>query len=63
MGPIGSLRGTLAERSPTGEVLVDVAGVGYRVQAGPLTAARLGDVGSEVFVWTHHHVREDAQLL
>jgi Holliday junction DNA helicase RuvA len=63
MGPIGSLRGTLAERSPTGEVLVDVVGVGYRVQAGPLTAARLGDVGTEVFVWTHHHVREDAQLL
>jgi Holliday junction DNA helicase RuvA len=63
MGPIGTLRGTLAERSPTGEVLVDVAGVGYRVQAGPLTAARLGDVGSEVFVWIHHHVREDAQLL
>ena len=63
MGPIGSLRGTLAERSPTGEVLVEVSGVGYRVQAGPLTAARLGDVGAEVFVWTHHHVREDAQSL
>ena len=63
MGPIGSLRGTLAERSPTGEVLVEVGGVGYRVQAGPLTAARLGDVGAEVFVWTHHHVREDAQSL
>jgi Holliday junction DNA helicase RuvA len=63
MGPIGSLRGTLAERSPTGEVLVEVSGLGYRVQAGPLTAARLGDVGAEVFVWTHHHVREDAQSL
>jgi len=63
MGPIGSLRGTLAERSPTGEVLVEVGGVGYRVQAGPLTAARLGDVGAEVFVWTHHHVREDAESL
>ena len=63
MGPIGSLRGTLAERSPAGEVLVEVGGVGYRVQAGPLTAARLGDVGAEVFVWTHHHVREDAESL
>ena len=63
MGPIGSLRGTLAERSPTGEVLVEVGGVGYRIQAGPLTAARLGDVGAEVFVWTHHHVREDAESL
>jgi Holliday junction DNA helicase RuvA len=63
MGPIGTLRGTLAERSPTGEVLVEVAGVGYRVQAGPLTAARLGDVGADVFVWIHHHVREDAEAL
>jgi Holliday junction DNA helicase RuvA len=63
MGPVGSLRGTLAERSPIGEVLVEVGGVGYRVHAGPLTAARLGDVGTEVFVWIHHHVREDAQSL
>ena len=63
MGPIGSLRGELLERSITGEVLVEVAGIGYRVQSGPVTAARLGDVGAEVFVWVHHHVREDAQAL
>lgn len=60
---IGSLRGALIDRSVTGEVLVEVAGVGYRVQAGPVTAARLGDLGDEVFVWTHHHVREDAEML
>jgi len=63
MGPIGSLRGLLVERAITGEVLVEVAGVGYRVQAGPVTAARLGDLGAEVFVWVHHHVREDAEAL
>jgi holliday junction DNA helicase RuvA len=62
-GPIGSLRGSLLERLPTGEVLVEVAGVGYRMQAGPTTVARLGDVGGDVFVWVHHHVREDAQTL
>jgi Holliday junction DNA helicase RuvA len=62
-GMIGSLRGTLLERTPDGELLVEVAGVGYRVQAGPATAALLGDVGAEVRVWTHHHVREDAQVL
>jgi Holliday junction DNA helicase RuvA len=61
MGPVGSLRGALLERMPDGEVLVEVAGVGWRVQAGPATAARLGDVGGEVFVWIHHHVREDAE--
>lgn len=60
---IGSLRGTLLDRAVTGEILVEVAGVGYRVQAGPVTAARLGDLGAEVFVWTHHHVREDAETL
>lgn len=60
---IGSLRGMLLDRSVTGEVLVEVAGVGYRVTAGPVTAARLGDLGSEVFVWIHHHLREDAATL
>lgn len=60
---IGSLRGTLLDRAITGEVLVEVQGVGYRVQAGPVTAARLGDVGGEVFAWIHHHVREDADTL
>ncbi|MCB0971063.1 MAG: Holliday junction branch migration protein RuvA [Acidimicrobiales bacterium] len=60
---IGSLRGTLLDRALTGEILVEVAGVGYRVQAGPVTSARLGDVGAEVFCWIHHHVREDADTL
>lgn len=60
---IGSLRGTLLDRALTGEILVEVGGVGYRVQAGPATAARLGDVGAEVFTWIHHHVREDADTL
>jgi Holliday junction DNA helicase RuvA len=60
---IGSLRGTLLDRSIDGEILVEVTGVGYRVQAGPATSARLGDVGAEVFTWIHHHVREDADTL
>lgn len=60
---IGSLRGTLVDRSVTGEVLVEVAGIGYRVTAGPVTAARLGDLGAEVFVWIHQHLREDAATL
>ena len=40
---IGSLRGTLLDRSLDGEILIEVQGVGYRVQAGPATSARLGD--------------------
>ncbi|HEV7720382.1 MAG TPA: Holliday junction branch migration protein RuvA [Iamia sp.] len=62
-GMIGSLRGDLLERTPDGELLVEVGGLGYRVHAGPATAALLGDIGSEVRVWTHHHVREDTQVL
>lgn len=60
---IGSVRGTLLERLPSGEVLVEVAGIGYRVIVAPSTAASLGDIGSEVFLHTHHHRREDTETL
>jgi Holliday junction DNA helicase RuvA len=59
---IGSLRGTLLDRGAD-EVLVEVAGVGYRVTTSPTTALSLGEVGDEVFLWVHHHVREDAETL
>jgi len=59
---IGSVRGTLLDRGAA-EVTVEVAGVGYRVAVSPTTAVSLGDVGDEVFCWTHHHQREDAQTL
>jgi Holliday junction DNA helicase RuvA len=62
---IGSLRGTLIDRSarPAGgvELLVEVGGVGYRtvVPASSFGAA----VGTSVFVHVHTHVREDAIIL
>ncbi len=59
---IGSLRGTLLDRAD-GEVLVEVAGIGYRVAVSPTTSVTLGDLGSEVFVFVHHHFREDQQTL
>jgi Holliday junction DNA helicase RuvA len=59
---IGSLRGRLLHRS-AGEVIVEVGGVGYRCTVAPSTAVAVGDVGTEVFVHVHHHVREDAQTL
>jgi holliday junction DNA helicase RuvA len=59
---IGSVRGTLLDRGAS-EVIVEVLGVGYRVTVSPTTAVSLGDVGDEVFCWTHHHQREDAQTL
>jgi Holliday junction DNA helicase RuvA len=60
---IGSLRGTLLDRSLGGEVLVEVGGLGYRVTVSPTAAASVGEIGDEVFVWVHHHIREDAQTL
>jgi len=55
---IGSLRGTLLDRGAD-EVTVEVGGVGYRVTVSPTSAVSLGDVGTEVFCWVHHHQRED----
>lgn len=61
---IGSLRGTLLDRGVSdAEVLVEVAGVGYRVTVAPATAVTVGEVGHEVFLHIHHHIREDAQTL
>ncbi|MBV8960365.1 MAG: Holliday junction branch migration protein RuvA [Actinobacteria bacterium] len=60
---IGSLRGVLLDRSPTGEVLVEVGGVGYRATVAPTTLAAMGDLGSQVFLHMHTHVREDALIL
>ena len=59
---IGSLRGTLLAREDD-EVLVEVGGIGHRVVVSPTTAVSLGDVGDQVFVWVHHHIREDTQAL
>jgi len=59
---IGSLRGRLLHRS-AGELLVEVGGIGYRCTVTPATAVAAGDVGQEVFLHVHHHVREDAVTL
>jgi holliday junction DNA helicase RuvA len=59
---IGSLRGTVIDRSPAGQVVVEVAGVGYRVQVLPAALARL-ELGRESLLWIHHHMREDHQAL
>lgn len=60
---IGSLRGHLLDRSLDGDVLLEVGGVGYRVTVAPTAAAAVGELGDEVFLWVHHHIREDAQTL
>jgi holliday junction DNA helicase RuvA len=59
---IGSLRGTVLDRSTLGEALVEVYGIGYRVAVTPGTLADLRE-GAEVFLHVHHHVREDTETL
>ena len=60
---IGSLRGVLTERDREGEVMVEVAGVGWRVRTTPATAVSVGDIGEDVFVYVYHHINDKTQVL
>jgi len=59
---IGSLRGSVLERTTEGEVLLEVGGVGYLVTVSSRVLAEL-EPGTSVFLYVHHHIREDAQTL
>ncbi|HEB98802.1 MAG TPA: Holliday junction branch migration protein RuvA [Thiotrichales bacterium] len=59
---IGFLRGRLVARHPP-RLLLDVAGVGYEVEAPMTTFYDLPETGSEVTLHTHLVVREDAHSL
>lgn len=59
---IGRLRGILTEKQPPW-LLLDVGGVGYEVEAPLSTFFVLPKTGTEVSLFTHLVVREDAQLL
>ena len=59
---IGQLHGTLLEkRAPW--LLLDVAGVGYELEAPMTVFYQLPEPGEQVLLHTHFVVREDAQLL
>lgn len=59
---IGRLSGTLLEKAPP-QVLLDVHGVGYELEAPMSTIFALPAEGQAVILHTHMVVREDAQLL
>lgn len=59
---IGRLKGELLEKHPP-QLVLDVHGVGYEVDASMNTFYRLPNVGGTVTLYTHMVVREDAQLL
>lgn len=59
---IGRLRGTLVEKQPPW-LVVDVAGVGYELEASLTTQMALPAVGETVSLHTHLSIRDDAHLL
>ncbi len=59
---IGRLQGILLQKMAP-QLLVDVAGVGYEVEAPMTTFYALPDCGQKIILHTHLIVREDAHLL
>ncbi len=59
---IGSVRGRIASKTPP-QLMVEVGGVGYEIEAPMSTFFLLPSVGEEVFLLTHLVVREDAHIL
>lgn len=59
---IGRLQGFILEKQAP-ELLIDVQGVGYEVQAPLSTFAVLGTIGAPVTLYTHLAIREDAHQL
>lgn len=59
---IGSLRGTLIERSPEG-IIVDVGGVGYEVMMAPSAVDSLPTDRGEILISTHLQVWSEGMRL
>ena len=59
---IGQLRGIIVYKQPP-ELMLDVGGVGYELQASMTTFGDLPEVNKETTLFTHFIVREDSQTL
>ena len=59
---IGFIRGIIIEKQPP-QLIIDVQGIGYEVDAPMSTFYQLPDIGIEVQLLTHFVVREDAHHL
>lgn len=59
---IGSIRGRLTAKHPP-QLMVDVGGVGYEIEAPMSTFYGLPATGAEISLFTHLVVREDAHIL
>lgn len=52
------IKGTLEEKAKD-SIVIEVSGIGYRIYISEQTMAKLGELGENVKVYTHYHVRED----
>jgi Holliday junction DNA helicase RuvA len=59
---IGSIRGTVTAGGNRGIILETQDGVGYEVQVTPAVASAATN-GAALTLFTHHHIREDADEL
>ena len=59
---IGSIRGRLAGKQAP-QIIVECGGVGYEIETPMSTFLELPGIGSEISLFTHLLVREDAQTL
>jgi len=59
---IGFIRGKLVSKNPP-QLLIDVQGVGYEVEAPMTTFYDLPSLGEELSLYTHLVIREDAHIL
>lgn len=59
---IGRLQGILILKQPP-NLLINVNGVGYELQAPLSTFFQLPEIGKEVLLFTHLSIREDAHVL
>lgn len=59
---IGMIKGQVTHLSAPVACVMTASGVGYEIEL-PLPSFCQLQLNSEALIWTHHHVREDAQLL
>lgn len=52
------IKGTLEEKAKDC-VVIETAGIGYKIYVSENTMNKLGELGEKVKIYTHYHVRED----
>ena len=59
---IGSLRGRLASKQAP-QIVIECSGIGYEVETPMSTFLELPQLGSDIFLYSHLLVRDDAHIL